>query len=130
METYSIVRLLGTISIDSGDFPLQLEKSERPDFLLRLGERQIGIEHTEAISQNAAKEAAMRSKGGGEEIRFLRRASVDEPQKSSKVLAAEIAENAYGSSWGGDSVEKEWANAMVYFIKRKLFVAKKPGSGC
>jgi len=127
IETYSIVRLLGTASMESDDFPMQLGKSERPDFILRCGERQVGIEHTEAISQNAAKEAAIRSRGNDEEFHFLRRASVEEPQKSAKALAAEIASNAYGSSWGGDSVEREWASAMMHFIKKKLSVANKPG---
>ncbi|MFS2003807.1 hypothetical protein ACEN9F_09295 [Duganella sp. CT11-25] len=127
VEIYSIVRLLGTLPIGPGDFPLQLDKSERPDFILQCGERQVGVEHTEAIPPNAAKEAAIRSQGAGEELHFLRRASVDEPRKSSKLLAAEIDANSYGSSWGGDSVEREWSGAMAYFIKKKLSVAEKQG---
>lgn len=112
VEIYSIVRLLGSFPLGRGDFPLQLDKSERPDFILQYGGGQVGIEHTEAIPHNAAKEAAIESQGYGKDFHFLRRASVDDPRKSSEVLAAEIDDNSYRSSWvatlSRESEPKQW----------------------
>jgi hypothetical protein len=56
VERYSISRLLGTLSCVPDDFPMRLDKSERPDFVLDCNGRSIGIEHTETITENAAKE--------------------------------------------------------------------------
>lgn len=123
VETYSIVRLLGSIPHDLEAFPLQLVKRERPDFLLTLGARKVGIEHTEAISQNAAKEAFLRSKGHGPDVHFTRAASVHEPRKSSKELIAEIEADRPSAPWEGDSVERKWAEAMAHFIAEKVEVA-------
>lgn len=127
VEVYATARLLGSLPWGESDFPLRLDKSERPDFILHCDKRKIGVEHTEAISQNAAKEAALRAKGEGSEFHFLRRASLDELKKSSKALIAEIAVGASGSVWGGDSVEREWAEAMMHFVMEKLSTAKRPG---
>lgn len=53
-EIYSIIRLLGSIPFSPRDFPLQLAKTERPDFALDLAGWTIGIEHTEAVPRNAS----------------------------------------------------------------------------
>ncbi|WP_151703950.1 hypothetical protein [Nitrincola alkalilacustris] len=63
VEIYSVVRLLGSLSFKLDDFPLAIDKREGPDFLLTLAAFRIGIEHTEAIPENAAKEAFLRSQG-------------------------------------------------------------------
>ncbi len=127
VEIYAIVRLLGTLPRKPSDFPLRLTKRERPDFLVQCGVRMIGVEHTEAISENAAKEAFLRSKGHGPDVYFVRQASVDEPRKSSKQLITEIEADRSGPAWVGDSVEREWAAAMAHFIAQK--VASTNGAG-
>jgi hypothetical protein len=127
VEIYSIVRLLGTLPRASIDFPLRLTKRERPDFLVQCGARMIGVEHTEAISENAAKEAFLRSKGHGPDVHFVRSGSVDEPRKSSKQLIAEIEADRSGPGWVGDSVEREWATAMAHFISQKVASANRAG---
>jgi hypothetical protein len=36
------------------------------------------------------------------------------------VLLQEIENDDPGDGWAGDSPEREWANAMIYFTKKKL----------
>ena len=118
VETYSLVRVLGSRPYALTDFPLKLVKRERPDFLLTLSGAEIGIEHTEAITQNAAKEAFLRDGDAGPEVHFLRPASLTEPPKSSEELRAEIAADEMGPGWFGDSVERGWVHAMTFFVMK------------
>lgn len=127
VERYSIVRLLGTLGWAPGDFPMRLHKSERPDFLLDCNGRRIGIEHTETITENAAKEAFLRSKGHGPESFFPRRMVLDEPRKSSRQLIEEIEADKMGGGRCGDSVERSWVEAMLHFIRDKRQDANKAG---
>ncbi|MFT3754878.1 MAG: hypothetical protein QM769_02850 [Pseudoxanthomonas sp.] len=125
VETYSIVRLLGSLPFRIENFPLTLVKDECPDYLLTLNGKQVGIEHTEAISTNAAKEAALRDEGYGPDYYFARIPSLHEPRKSRKQLIEEIEANKSGPGWFGDSLEKNWAEAMAYFIGKKVVTASK-----
>lgn len=126
-EIYSIVRVLATRPYALDNFPLKLIKRERPDFVLALGDALIGIEHTQAISQNRAKEAALRDGGVGPEAYFLKPESLDEPIKSSKQLRIEIEADEMGGGWYGDSIERSWAEAMNHFINKKVVSVQRPG---
>jgi hypothetical protein len=126
-EIYSIVRLLGSIPFSPRDFPLQLAKTERPDFALDLSGRTIGIEHTEAVPRNAAHEASIRASQGRADPYFIRSATVDEPRKRRGELAAEISSNRLPPPMMGNSVEQAWAEAMAHFVWTKVASAKKPG---
>lgn len=125
-ELYSIVRLLASIPLSPTDFPLQLVKSESPDFALQLGGRSIGIEHTEAVPENAVHESKLRAAQGGGAY-LIRAAVAGEPRKSRKQLLEEIAANRYPPPMMGDSVERSWVLAMLHFIEKKIAVAQKPG---
>jgi hypothetical protein len=125
-ELYSIVRLLGTIPLAPGDLPLQLAKRERPDFVLQLDGRTVGIEHTEAVPENTAHESRLRAALGGG-CHLVTPAVVGEPRKSRKQLLREIEENRFPPPMVGDSVERRWAEAMTHFIGRKVASAQKPG---
>jgi hypothetical protein len=127
VETYAIVRVLGTLPHALGCFPLQLIKRERPDFLIRCGSREIGVEHTEAVPQNAAKEAALRAQGHGSGWHFLQPSSIGDPLKTSGELLADIRANRPGPGWAGDAVERSWAEAMAHFVDEKLATAGRPG---
>ena len=126
-ETYSIVRLLSTLPPEALEYPLSLVKRERPDFELQCPGFSIGIEHTEAISENAAKEAFLRAGGAGPNVYFTKKASISEPRKSSKQLLEEIKSNDPGEPWVGDSIEREWAEAIAHFAKKKIDALAKPG---
>lgn len=125
-EFYTIVRLLGSIPLSTTDFPLQLTKDESPDFALQLGGRSIGIEHTEAVAENAVHEFKLRAAQGGGAYP-VQPAVIGEPRKSRKQLLGEIAANRLPEPMVGDSVERGWVDAMLYFIQKKADSARKPG---
>jgi len=124
-EFYTIARLLGSIPLSTSDFPLGLAKDESPDFALRLGNRSIGIEHTEAVPENAAHESKLRAAQGGGAY-LVQPAVVGEPRKSRKQLQSEIAANRFPEPMVGDSVERGWVDAMLHFINKKADSAQKP----
>lgn len=59
-ETWTICRLLSTLA-KTGHlvFPVSLSHRDRPDFLLQTGKTKIGVEVTEAISQQYAAYCAL-----------------------------------------------------------------------
>ena len=69
VERYAVVLLFQhLIKADILSFPLELQKSERPDFILRTSESNIGIEHTEAVSEKVAYSDSLREQGYGPEV--------------------------------------------------------------
>ena len=132
VEIYSAGCLLATLA-DTLAFPLSLFHRDRPDFQLGLPGREVGIEHQEVVSQNDAYLSFLRDQGHGAEMHFIRRARIDEPQMTrAEALAYLDAEKAdpmahAGAGWEGDSVEREWAKAMVHFALRKVDPASQPG---
>lgn len=126
-EIYAVVRLLGTRQYSTDDFPVVLIKTERPDFLLRLGQFEVGIEHVEAVSENDAHEAKLRGQGRGERAHFVQPVAVTDPKKSRAQIEEEIDADEAGDGWCGESVERNWADAMAYFVEKKVAVANKTG---
>lgn len=146
-EIYSIARLLGALPLSLADFPLQLAKSERPDFALQLGARSIGVEHTEAVPQNLMQERRARAKMLAREedlrraeradhpgtetppplaVHFVRTATIGEPRKDRKQIQQEIDEDRMPPPMEGDSVERHWTDAMALFVEKKVASALKP----
>jgi hypothetical protein len=125
-EFYTMVRLLASIPLSTSDFPLRLTKGERPDFALQLRALSIGIEHTEAVAENAVLESKLRAAQGGGAY-LVQSAVIGEPRKSRKQLLSEIAANRFPEPMVGDSVERGWVDAVLYFIQKKADSAQKPG---
>lgn len=127
VETYSLISLLGSIPWDISCFPIKVFRRDGPDFLIVCNSLHIGLEHTEGINQNLAKERSLRADGHGPDNHFLTAASVHDPVKSSKDIIAEIEADKMGVGWCGDSVERGWAEAICHFIQRKVANAGKSG---
>ena len=128
MERYTIAHLLSMLmKADLITYPVKLIHRDRPDFMLSMGNRRIGIEHTEAISQNEAHKAVLRQRGYGPETWYISRTLPGEPRKQHKKLIKEIKANDPGDGWEGNSPETEWADAMFCFVKDKLNTIKKNG---
>jgi len=127
-ERYAIAHLLSAlVGKDRISYPLCLIQRERPDFLLTLDTKQIGIEHTEAVPQNEAHKTVLREKGNGPDVYFISHHHSGEPKKAAKELIEEIEANHGGAGWAGDSVEREWADAMFHFIEQKVATLLKDG---
>jgi len=127
-ERYAIAHMLSAL-LGKGrlSYPLELIQRERPDFLLKVNGVGIGVEHTEAVSQNEAHKTVLRDKVDGPEVYFISHNQPGEPKKPAKELIEEIQDNHSGSGWAGDSVETEWSEAMLHFVKGKMETLAKEG---
>ena len=127
-ERYSIAHLLSAlVGKDRFSYPLRLICRERPDFLLTTGTIQIGIEHTEAVPQNEAHKTILRERRCGPDSYFISHHQPGESRKPAKRLIEEIEANRPYNDWDGDSVDREWAEAMFYFIEQKVAALLKEG---
>ncbi len=95
--------------------------------MLSAGDECIGIEHTEVIPGNFAHSAFLREKCYGADIFFTPHAVLGEPKKKGAKLIAEIEADEMGDGWCGDSFERDWAAAMLHFIKTKSAKALAEG---
>ncbi|HEH8398667.1 TPA: hypothetical protein SH296_001915 [Pseudomonas aeruginosa] len=127
VERYCVAHLLAVLSATRLDFPLALTHRDRPDFLLDMAGLEIGIEHTEAVPKNAAAAQAMRERGVGPEVYFPGHAMPGEPKRTSAEIRREIEADLSGDGWVGDSPEREWAEAMAYYVNEKLPKAQAEG---
>lgn len=117
-ERWTICRLLATLA-DNGEleYPLSLEKRERPDFKLTLGRMTVGVEITEATSQQFEKARTLADgpffypshfRPGG------RNFSKDE------LRGLVGADAPAGPGWGAKGAEKDWVNFISKALQRKL----------
>lgn len=127
VETYCLVSLLSSISWKADSFPLSILRRERPDFLLQLNGKEVGLEHTEAIHINMAKERSIRADGIGPNVYSPTPTWYDDAPLSSGEITERIVADRDGDGWAGDSVERNWADAMKNFIAKKTASATKTG---
>jgi len=120
-ERYAIAHMFSAL-LGKGylSYPLELIQRERPDFLLKARGVEIGIEHTEAVPQNEAHKTVLRDKVNGPNVYFISRHQPGEAKKSAKELIEEIQADPSGPGWAGDSVEREWSEAMLHSVKGKI----------
>lgn len=128
VERYAFAYLLSTLN-ERGkvSFPFSAAQEDRPDFVVKNGTTEIGIEHTEAVSQNEAHKAVLRDRHGDSGVHFLAHASTSDRRKSAKKLLQEIEADEPSEGWVGDSVEKEWAEVMLHFSEIKMAKLSSPG---
>jgi hypothetical protein len=127
-ERYAIAHMLSALlGKDQLAYPLELIQRERPDFLLKANETQIGIEHTAAVPQNEAHKTVLRDRVDGPEVYFISHHQPGEAKKPAKELIQEIQANQSGPGWVGDSVEREWSEAMLHFVTGKIETLEKEG---
>ncbi len=120
-ETWSICRLLATLAKHKIlEFPIQLIKRERPDFLLVTGERRIGIEVTEAVNSEYARATTLPEAD-------IEGAIIDPSlfkwgtrrRKLNELRSIVSQKELTGPGWEGTSVESEYAEAIFDVINLK-----------
>ena len=131
-ETYAMAHLLSSLAVRDHllTFPLEVihKKPDRPDFLLTMGGKKIGIEHTDARSENEThKDVLRRSEGIGPTGHFVTHVEPDEPKRTTEELRKEIERNAHKGGWGAqDHTDQEWSRVMLKVIVKKEKKLLKP----
>ncbi|MBW8041980.1 MAG: hypothetical protein FVQ85_18550 [Planctomycetes bacterium] len=131
-EPYAMAHLLSSLAI--GDylltFPLEVihKKPDKPDFLLTMGGKKIGIEHTDARPENETRKDALRSSDGiGPRGHFVNPVEPDEPKRNTKELRKEIVKNDPKVGWPDqDHTDQEWSRVMLNVIDKKEEKLQKP----
>jgi hypothetical protein len=120
-ETWSICRLLATLTKHNRiGFPMQLTKRERPDFLLKTGDRYIGIELTEAINEEYAKATTLPQANEDGAIFDPSLFKWGTPPRKLRDLHSIVSRKKLtGPGWEGNSVEGEYADAIFNVITSK-----------
>lgn len=127
-EKYCLYKMLSTLANEKSiNYPLQVLKTERPDFVFISNNLKTGIEHTEAVPSNKAKQDFLRAKMQKNEVHYMTKHYANEEKKTTQELKEEIDKNSMTGAWGGDSVEINWTEAMLHFINAKENNALKDG---
>lgn len=127
-ERWSICRLLATYAeTELMDYPLRVKHQDRPDIVLSTPTFRIGIEVTEAVPENWARADALAQHKGYDNLRHMERFRPGEPRRSRDEIYRLALGQSRGSIWIGDSVEREWAEVMIYFSLKKTQDYENPG---
>lgn len=120
-ERWSICRLMASITENQRlEFPIKLIKHESPDFFLQTGEKQIGIEITEAIQQDYARARVLPEAKLHESILDPSLFKWGGPKKSLEELRLIASQRRLtGPGWQDDEIEVEWSEAILDVIQRK-----------
>ena len=147
VERWSICKFLATYGHTRFvRYPLMVEKQERPDYRMNSQGLLVGIEITEAVSEDMARIDAMRyddevvcldvslfrpaaPRRSTQELREILEAS----RYSEEEVTVEdeefdpVATRPMGPGWAGEGAERDWAEAMRKVIETKIASAQKPG---
>lgn len=125
-ERWSICRFLTSFT-DSAflSFPLRIIHRDKPDFLLELNERKVGIEITEVVPENDSAIDAYREHKEIDGPFFLKRHLPGDAKLRGADLKREATSDDPGNGWCGDSAEREWTSAMKSFVQQKIAKSQK-----
>ncbi len=120
-ERWSICRLLATLATHNRlAFPVELAKRERPDFLLKTGDRHVGMEVTEVINPDYAKATTLPEANVDATIIDPSLFKWGTPKRFLGDLRSIVSKRKLtGPGWEGSSVEIEYANAILDVMSSK-----------
>jgi hypothetical protein len=130
-ETWTGARLLSTLArANSLQYPLCAVHRDRPDMLLQSNRLMIGLEITEAISEQYAAYCALAERefpGATLELALFRWGSPTRTVDEMRELLRN--DRLISPPWTGDSAEQEWALFIKSVIDNKLGKLAQPGFG-
>ncbi len=130
-ETWTISHLLSTLAAaDLLIFPVSVTPRDRPDFLIEAGGKTIGVEITEAISQQYAAYCALGEREFPGALLELAHFRWDSPDRAVEEMRALLRQTKLTSDgWVGDRPESEWALFIQSVVDNKLLKLAKPEFG-
>jgi hypothetical protein len=100
-------------------FPIILAHRDKPDFYIKSSDYEIGIEHTDATTQEYALANAIFDKNNGATVLDMSLFRWGQRMKPHEVYEIASHTELKGPGWEGDSPEIDWAVAMAETIKGK-----------
>lgn len=127
-EKWAVFRLLATwANANYFSYPIILVHRDRPDFLLRYNDREVGIESTEAVSQEMAETRALSKQEGVEGLLLMDQFKRGTPKRTASERREIIQNQPSGVGWVDDEPEREWAQWMIDCVRKKTEAFNKPG---
>jgi hypothetical protein len=121
-ERWSICRLLSTLgALDRFTYPLKVEKSERPDYVISYnGKHAVGVEITEVIHEEFARTLTLPEAQQSDSVvdRSLFR-WFDPRRKLQELRQIASQTKLSGPGWEGNSPEIEFADAIMDRLRIK-----------
>jgi hypothetical protein len=126
-ERWGVFRLLATwAAMDYLSYPLRVVHQDKPDFLLSYDEREVGIEFTEAVSQEWAETKALAKQEGEEVFLLMDQFKRGTPKRTTSERRELIRNLPCGDGWADDEPEREWARWMMDCVLAKTKSFGKP----
>jgi hypothetical protein len=131
VERFSIYHLVATLALSNRlEFPLSVIRHERPDFLIRMADRHVGVEITEATDQQYAKYLALAEREFPDAILEPALFTPDSPPRTNQELREFLQQRELSTDgWRGNQVERYWAQYVLRAIDGKLGKLGKSGFG-
>jgi hypothetical protein len=125
-ERHTAFRLFATLA-NNFKYPLKIQHQDRPDFLLRSGNKKIGIEVTEAVLEEFAATDAIAEKLGLECTLFMDHFKRSTPKRTAKERKELLKNQPLSSGWGSGGLSREWILLIIDCIEAKTNDLKKTG---
>jgi len=126
-ERWGVFRLLATWATGNCfSYPLRLVHQDKPDFLLCYGGHEVGIEFTEATSQELAETDALAEKMGKETLLFMDQFKRDTPKRTAEERRKLIKEQPHGTGFVNNEADREWALSIRDRVLAKTENFNKP----
>lgn len=127
-ETWTISRLLSTVTkCGLLAFPLSVTHRDRPDSLVHSKDREIGVEITEAISQQYAAYCALAEREFPEVFLEPAHFRWGAPAMTVDDMRSLLRQSQLSSEgWAGDLPEQEWALFIQSVVDTKLAKLARP----
>jgi hypothetical protein len=133
-EPYAMAHLLSSLAEGCNllTFPLKVfhrrQHGGKPDFLLTMNGKNIGIEHTDARPENETRKDVLRRKEGiGPPVYIVTPVEPGEPKRCTKQLREAIEANDSKGGWGDqDNTDQKWADVMLFKIDAKQQKLRMP----
>ena len=121
-ETWTICRLLSTLAKNEYlSFPLSVVHRDRPDVLIQLESSMIGVEITEATSQQYAEYCALAEREFPNIFLDPSHFRWGAPKLTVEQMRELLQQSKLtGEGWEGDQPEKEWAEFILSAVHSKL----------
>ncbi len=100
-------------------YPLTVEHRDKPDFVLEMRGVPIGIECVEAVPKEWYEIEAIRERKYPDALNWGHRFRPGEKVFSLKEKDEIASGSRAGPPWVGDMAERQWAEALEYFIRLK-----------
>lgn len=129
VERWTICRLLSTLAENELlCYPVTLKHRDRPDFLLQHHQTKIGIELTEAISEQYAAYSALAEREFPDSFLEPGHFRWGKPKRTIEEMRELLRQEQLTSPpWVGDHAEREWALYFQSVVETKRLKLAKPG---